>query len=148
MLGNSIPLEGVNSDASQPMDLTPASVCMRSLCCEHSLFGTDGITGDNAQSTGSLQIVDKDGIAVSLLEAEEAEAVPRGDGWFRKFEFLHKYKAEHGHCDVPQRESEGFAQRKNEGLGVWVNKVRHHSYSCPVLFATFVSLICLCLWSY
>jgi hypothetical protein len=128
LLDNFTSLVGVHSDASQSMDLLPASVCMRSLRGEHSSFGIDEIQGDDAQSTGLLQNIDDESIAFSVLEAEEAEAVPRGDGWFRKFELLQKYKAEHGHCDVPQRESEGFVKRKYEGLGVWVNKVRWVSY--------------------
>jgi hypothetical protein len=54
---------------------------------------------------------------VPPLSASAPRLPPRNDPWFRHFDLLVKYKAEHnGSCDVPQKEKEG-------NLGNWVNKV-------------------------
>ena len=48
-----------------------------------------------------------------------------GSPWSFQFEHLKQYKAEHGHCNVPQKHSElsGIDDGVWKGLGSWVNKV-------------------------
>ena len=124
LLDNSTALMGMQSET---MGLLPASVCLRSLYVPRDEESSFGMQGDDAQSTGLLQNGDDEDISIAFsMEAEEAEAISRGDGWLRKFELLQRYKAEHGDCDVPQKPSEGqtVLKQKYEGLGLWVNKVR------------------------
>ena len=73
-----------------------------------------------------VRSIKEGGLAIKKMSAtddgivhEKAERFSKTeDPWRTQLEALHKYKALHGHCDVPQKDPD------NARLGRWVNKVK------------------------
>jgi hypothetical protein len=57
-------------------------------------------------------------IAVSYGPIQKKQAAKAEEAWNQRLAELHEFKAEHGHCNVPQK------YEKNASLGAWVARNR------------------------